>query len=138
MDINEFKSNYYDLINGYLKTLKKFADGYYVEGDMDDNRSIENANFKGVYIVFDENDNALYVGDAITDKFKVKDRLNGHLNGHKTNATIVNGLMETKNISRQDAIKYLENNCKFIAIPWESLEYYLIEKMNGLLNKKGN
>lgn len=58
------------------------------------------------------------------------------MNGDESNATIVNYLIKTEGISRKDAKKKILEY-KFVAYEYDSIEYKLIENVDGLYNSKG-
>jgi len=148
-DKNDFLNKCQNMFDEYLNSLTdKLKRNKIVEGHMGDvDNKKEELNIKGVYIIFNENEKPIYVGDAITDNFTIYMRLKGHLYGNKSNGTVVNRLMDEAKQSRENKQArneqklYLKEKCIFIAIPWESLEYNLISEFinNGhkLLNIKG-
>lgn len=127
MKLEEFKK----IKSEYLKKCKPG-----VEGDLNKN-DIKKANFNGVYVILNENDEIVYIGSAYTNRFTIMNRLNIHLNGHESNATIVNYLRKKEEISQEDAKKKILEHYKFIAYECDSIEYKLIENVDGLYNKKG-
>lgn len=136
MTKEEFEESIDGYLDEYLENLKDIRE--YDEGSFSNKADIDKVDYKGVYIIFDKDGKAIYIGDAITDKFTIKSRLNIHLKGHESNATVVNLLLNNKIFEKpEDAKKYLKDECSFIAIKWESLEYFLIKKVPNLLNKKG-
>ncbi len=125
MNLEEFEK----IKDEYIKNRKR------VKGDL--NRAdIKKADFNGVYLVLNENDEVVYIGSAYTNRFTIKNRLNIHLNGDESNATIVNYLIKTEGISRKDAKKKILEY-KFVAYEYDSIEYKLIENVDGLYNSKG-
>ncbi|WP_288519989.1 GIY-YIG nuclease family protein [uncultured Brachyspira sp.] len=125
MKLEEFEK----IKDEYIKNRKR------VKGDL--NRAdIKKADFNGVYLVLNENDEVVYIGSAYTNRFTIKNRLNIHLNGDESNATIVNYLIKTEGISRKDAKKKILEY-KFVAYEYDSIEYKLIENVDGLYNSKG-
>lgn len=94
------------------------------------------AKFHGVYLIIDSDDEILYVGSAFAKTFNISDRLRGELNGNKTNSSFKNCLVKRKGISFDEAGEYAKK-CKFIAIQCESFEYFLINHIPGLINRKG-
>lgn len=92
MKLKEFEKIKYE----YIKNRKRVK-GYLKRED------IKKADFNGVYLVLNENDEVVYIGSAYTNRFTIKNRLNIHLNGDKSNATIVNYLIKKEGISRKDA-----------------------------------
>lgn len=77
-----------------------------VKGNLN-REDIKKADFNGIYVILNENDEIVYIGSAYTNKFTIMNRLNIHLNGYESNATIVNYLVKNENISREDAKKEL-------------------------------
>lgn len=138
MDKKDFENNINKYLDEYLGKLENIK--VYYKGKLSKTDDINNVDYKGVYVIFDKDGKAIYIGDAITDRFTIKSRLIIHLNGHKSNATVVNlllnNLFEKREDKREDAKKYLKE-CSFIAIKWESLEYFLIKKVDNLLNIRG-
>lgn len=98
MKLEEFEK----IKDEYIKNRKRVK-GYLKRED------IKKADFNGVYLVLNENDEVVYIGSAYTNRFTIKNRLNIHLNGDKSNATIVNYLIKTEGISREDAKKKIQN-----------------------------
>lgn len=125
MKLEEFEK----IKDEYIKNRKR-VEGYLKRED------IKKADFNGVYLVLNENDEVVYIGSAYTNRFTIKNRLNIHLNGDKSNATIVNYLIKTEGISRKDAKKKILEY-KFVAYEYDSIEYKLIENVDGLYNSKG-
>ena len=64
-------------------------------------------------------------------------RLKIHLNGHESNATIVNYLTNNTGLNREEAKKKIREQYRFIAYKCDSIEYKLIENVDGLYNSKG-
>lgn len=126
MKLKEFEKIKYE----YIKNRKRVK-GYLKRED------IKKADFNGVYLVLNENDEVVYIGSAYTNRFTIKNRLNIHLNGDKSNATIVNYLIKKEGISRKDAKKKISEHYKFVAYEYYSIEYKLIENVDGLYNSKG-
>lgn len=126
MKLEEFEKIKYE----YIKNRKRVK-GYLKRED------IKKADFNGVYLVLNENDEVVYIGSAYTNRFTIKNRLNIHLNGDKSNATIVNYLIKKEGISRKDAKKKISEHYKFVAYEYYSIEYKLIENVDGLYNSKG-
>ena len=150
MTKQEFINICQNIFDAYLKSLNSdVKKSNIICGNMYDvENKKKDLEKKGVYIIFNEKEEPIYVGDAITDKFTIYKRLKGHLYGNKSNGTVVNRLIDEAKKSRDDGEarneqkEYLKNKCSFIAIPWESLEYNLISMFikegNKLLNIKGN
>ena len=107
-----------------------------VKGNLN-REDIKKADFNGIYVILNENDEIVYIGSAYTNKFTIMNRLNIHLNGHESNATIVNYLVKNENISREDAKEKISKQYKFIAYECYSIEYKLIENVDGLYNRRG-
>ena len=126
MKLEEFEK----IKDEYIKNRKRVK-GYLKRED------IKKADFNGVYLVLNENDEVVYIGSAYTNRFTIKNRLNIHLNGDKSNATIVNYLIKKEGISRKDAKKKISEHYKFVAYEYYSIEYKLIENVDGLYNSKG-
>ena len=126
MKLEEFEKIKYE----YIKNRKRVK-GYLKRED------IKKVDFNGVYLVLNENDEVVYIGSAYTNRFTIKNRLNIHLNGDESNATIVNYLIKTEGISREDAKKKISEHYKFVAYEYYSIEYKLIENVDGLYNSKG-
>lgn len=126
MKLEEFEKIKYE----YIKNRKRVK-GYLKRED------IKKVDFNGVYLVLNENDEVVYIGSAYTNRFTIKNRLNIHLNGDESNATIVNYLIKTEGISREDAKKKISEHYKFVAYEYDSIEYKLIENVDGLYNSKG-
>ena len=128
MKLEEFEKIKYE----YIKNRKSSFKGCLNRAD-----DIKKADFNGVYVVLNENDEVVYIGSAYTNRFTIKNRLNIHLNGDKSNATIVNYLIKTEGIFRKDAKKKNSEHYKFVAYEYDSIEYKLIENVDGLYNSKG-
>lgn len=125
MKLEEFEK----IKHEYIKNRKRVK-GYLNRED------IKKADFNGVYVVLNENDEVVYIGSAYTNRFTIKNRLNIHLNGDESNATIVNYLIKKEKISRENAKKKILEY-KFVAYEFDSIEYKLIENVDGLYNSKG-
>ncbi len=110
-----------------------------IRGELKNKNEIDAADFNGVYIIINENNEIVYIGSAYTNKFKIKDRLRIHLNGHISNTNIVKHIQDDYKIKNKDKAKqFMKENFRFIACEYESLEYQLMENVPGLYNKKGN
>ncbi len=131
MKVDEFEKLKKEYIEKYTDKQEK------VKGYLKNDEDIKKANFNGVYIILDENDNIVYIGSAYTNKFTIMNRLKIHLNGHKSNATIVNYLVNHKKLNPEEAKKRIREQYKFIAYKCDSIEYKLIEDVDGLYNSKG-
>ena len=127
MKLEEFEKTKYE----YIKNRKSSFKGCLNRAD-----DIKKADFNGVYVVLNENDEVVYIGSAYTNRFTIKNRLTIHLNGDKSNATIVNYLIKKEKISRENAKKKILEY-KFVAYEFDSIEYKLIENVDGLYNSKG-
>lgn len=127
MKVEEFEK----IKKEYIEKCKK------VEGYLKNENDINKANFNGVYIVLDEKNEIVYIGSAYTNKFTIMNRLKIHLNGHESNATIVNYLTNNTGLNREEAKKKIREQYRFIAYKCDSIEYKLIENVDGLYNSKG-
>ena len=131
MKLEKFEEIKYE----YLEKCKRK-----VKGDLN-REDIKKADFNGVYVVLNENDEVVYIGSAYTNRFTIKNRLTIHLNGDKSNATIVNYLIKMDDrkiddrVKREDAKKKILEY-KFVAYEFDSIEYKLIENVDGLYNSK--
>lgn len=91
MKLEEFEK----IKDEYIKNRKRVK-GYLKIED------IKKADFNGVYVVLNENDEVVYIGSAYTNRFTIKNRLTIHLNGDKSNATYSKLLNKKReNISRE-------------------------------------
>ena len=127
MNLKEFEKMKHE----YIEKCKVKVTGYLNRND------IKKANFNGVYVILNEYDEIVYIGSAYTNRFTIMNRLNIHLNGHESNATIVNYLIKNEKISREAAKQKILEHYKFIAYECYSMEYKLIENVDGLYNAKG-
>ena len=131
MKLEEFEKIKYE----YIEKCKTKVKGNLNRED------IKKADFNGVYVVLNENDEVVYIGSAYTNRFTIKNRLTIHLNGDKSNATIVNYLIKMDDrkiddrVKREDAKKKILEY-KFVAYEFDSIEYKLIENVDGLYNSK--
>lgn len=93
MKLEEFEKIKYE----YIKNRKSSFKGCLNRAD-----DIKKADFNGVYVVLNENDEVVYIGSAYTNRFTIKNRLTIHLNGDKSNATYSKLLNKKReNISRE-------------------------------------
>ena len=126
------------------RSVLKKCEGGPIEGKLSDKDAINKANFNGVYIICNEKNEVIYIGSAFTNKFKISDRLNIHLNGHESNGTLVNSIMKQEKLDlnnleeRQKIKNIIHDKYSFKAYKFESIEYLLIKDVPGLLNLKGN
>ena len=100
--------------------------------------------FPGVYIIFDDNDNIVYIGSAYSRD--IKDRLEQYKTNSKTGNTLANNICKVENNlengdliteeQRKEAINRIKT-FKILAIPHEDLEYKLIIKNKPKYNFNG-
>ena len=101
--------------------------------------------FPGVYIIYDEKDDIVYVGSAYSRN--IKDRLEQYKTKSKTGNTLANNICKLDNnlkdsdmINDEQLTEAIEiiKKFKILAIPHEDLEYKLIRENKPKYNLNGN
>ena len=122
-----------DYIKEVEKNLdKKICDLEIVEGKMEDEAKINEANFTGVYALF-SNDELVYIGSAYSKNHKIKDRLKQYLSEKDIGNTLATKIKEKGIENPIEEIKKID----FIAIQYDDLENTLIGKFKPIYNENG-
>lgn len=124
------------LISAYNESVNMSLKRKIITGKITDLKARKQAKFNGVYIIIGPEGDVLYVGSAFAKTFPVSSRLYGEYAGNNINSSFKKRLSEVKNMTPEEASKYARE-CSFIAIECESLEYFLMNRIPGLINKKG-
>lgn len=125
-----------ELISAYNESVNMSLKRKIITGKITDLKARKQAKFNGVYIIIGPEGDVLYVGSAFAKTFPVSSRLYGEYAGNNINSSFKKRLSEVKNMTLEETSKYALE-CSFIAIECESLEYFLMNCIPGLINKKG-
>lgn len=112
-----------------------------IKGDFND---LSKFDFPGVYIIYDENDEIVYIGSAYTRN--ISERLKQYISKSKSGNTLANDICKldfkvekTDAISDEQREKALKKIRKFkiLAIRYNDLEYNLIQQYKPKYNLNG-
>ena len=125
MDVHDIKSKYKKVVSANFNNLNVF-------------------DFKGVYIIYDDEDNIVYIGSAYTRTIqtRLKQYLKSYDTGNTLGKTIAKQLSGSSTYDKnakeriKEAIEIIKTY-NIYAIPYEDLEYKLIRNFKPKYNNCG-